>query len=86
MKYLSLLFLFLFGCNTIKYENPTLIKISLTNVVCDINDSHSCNSVGKIVFPDSLVGRVYQDYNLLGAVGDTVLVYVYEIDLRYRLR
>lgn len=86
MKYLSLLFLFLVGCNENYTYEPTNIptKLVLTNVVCDYENR--CKSSGKIIIPDSLQGRIYESHNLLGSIGDTVYINPTRVEYQYYLK
>lgn len=88
MKYLSLLFLFLVGCNEndnqYSYSIYIPTKLVLTNVVCDY-ENH-CKSSGKIIIPDSLQGRIYVENDLLGMVGDTVYINPTRFQYSYNLK
>lgn len=86
MKYLFLIFLFLFGCTKNYTYEPTNIptKLVLTNVVC--NYENHCTSSGKIIIPDSLYGRIYVETDLLGSIGDTVYINPTIIEYQYNLK
>lgn len=86
MKYLFLIFLFLFGCNENYNPQSNIIptKLVLTNVVCDYKNN--CISSGKIIIPDSLYGRIYVTYNLLCAIGDTVYINPTIWEYQYNLK